>query len=142
MGFAARWQKKRGAFGGNSSDKPSTTKTSSCPNKPSTTKSSLNSDSLNVGSALTADDVHKALDESERRVLHEHSLRVRGGGDVGGHRRVASPKSSTRAFQMDPKEGDYVRFKHKRVEITGTVIKRSGTHIRVQPKDGGATLWK
>jgi hypothetical protein len=43
---------------------------------------------------------------------------------------------------MDPKEGDYVRFKHKRVEITGTVIKRSGTHVRVQPKDGGATLWK
>ena len=43
---------------------------------------------------------------------------------------------------MDPKEGDYVRFKHKRVEITGTVIKRSGTHVRVQPKDGGAALWK
>jgi len=43
---------------------------------------------------------------------------------------------------MDPKEGDYVRFKHKRVETTGTVIKRSGTHVRVQPKDGGATLWK
>jgi Ran GTPase-activating protein (RanGAP) involved in mRNA processing and transport len=43
---------------------------------------------------------------------------------------------------MDPKEGDYVRIKHKSVEITGTVIKRSGTHIRVQPKDGGATLWK
>ena len=43
---------------------------------------------------------------------------------------------------MDPKEGDYVRFKHKRVEITGTVIKRSGPHVRVQPKDGGATLWK
>jgi hypothetical protein len=43
---------------------------------------------------------------------------------------------------MDPKEGDYVRFKHKRVEITGTVITRSGTHVRVQPKDGGATLWK
>eukprot|EP00900_Chrysochromulina_parva_P008174 jgi/Chrpa1/17358/Chrysochromulina_OHIO_Genome00018627-RA len=43
---------------------------------------------------------------------------------------------------MDPKEGDNVRFKHKRVEITGTVIKRSGTHVRVQPKDGGATLWK
>ena len=43
---------------------------------------------------------------------------------------------------MDTKEGDYVRFKHKRVEITGTVIKRSGTRIRVQPKDGGATLWK
>eukprot|EP00900_Chrysochromulina_parva_P006734 jgi/Chrpa1/16061/Chrysochromulina_OHIO_Genome00014945-RA len=43
---------------------------------------------------------------------------------------------------MDPKEGDYVRFKHKRVETTGTVIKRSGTRIRVQPKDGGATLWK
>jgi hypothetical protein len=43
---------------------------------------------------------------------------------------------------MDPKVGDYVRFKHKRVEITGTVIKRSGTRIRVQPKDGGATLWK
>jgi hypothetical protein len=42
---------------------------------------------------------------------------------------------------MDPKEGDYVRFKHMRVETTGTVIKRSGTHIRVQPKDGGATLW-
>ena len=41
---------------------------------------------------------------------------------------------------MDPKEGDYVRFKHKRVETTGTVIKRSGTHVRVQPKDGGATL--
>ena len=35
-----------------------------------------------------------------------------------------------------------MRFKHKRVEITGTVIKRSGTHVRVQPKDGGATLWK
>jgi hypothetical protein len=47
-----------------------------------------------------------------------------------------------RASLMDPKEGDYVRFKHKRVETTGTVIKRSGTHIRVQPKDGGATLWK
>ena len=43
---------------------------------------------------------------------------------------------------MDPKEGDYVRFKHMRVETTGTVIKRSGPHIRVQPKDGGATLWK
>jgi predicted DNA-binding ribbon-helix-helix protein len=43
---------------------------------------------------------------------------------------------------MDPKEGDNVRFKHKSVEITGTVIKRSGTHVRVQPKDGGATLWK
>jgi len=43
---------------------------------------------------------------------------------------------------MDPKEGDYVRFKHKSVEITGTVIKRSGTHVRVQPKDGGAALWK
>ena len=43
---------------------------------------------------------------------------------------------------MDQKEGDYVRFKHKRVETTGTVIKRSGTCIRVQPKDGGATLWK
>jgi hypothetical protein len=43
---------------------------------------------------------------------------------------------------MDPKEGDHVRFKHMRVETTGTVIKRSGTHIRVQPKDGGATLWK
>ncbi|KOO30567.1 hypothetical protein Ctob_009043 [Chrysochromulina tobinii] len=42
---------------------------------------------------------------------------------------------------MDPKEGDYVRFKPKR-ESTGTVIKRSGTRIRVQPKDGGATLWK
>ena len=35
-----------------------------------------------------------------------------------------------------------MRFKHKRVETTGTVIKRSGTHVRVQPKDGGATLWK
>ncbi len=35
-----------------------------------------------------------------------------------------------------------MRFKHKSVEITGTVIKRSGTHVRVQPKDGGATLWK
>ena len=43
---------------------------------------------------------------------------------------------------MDPKEGDSVRFKHMRVETTGTVIERSGTHIRVQPKDGGATLWK
>ena len=43
---------------------------------------------------------------------------------------------------MDPKEGDDVRFKHQRVETTGTVIKRSGMHIRVQPKDGGATLWK
>jgi hypothetical protein len=43
---------------------------------------------------------------------------------------------------MDPKEGDYVRFKHKRVEITGIVIKRSGIRIRVQPGDGGATLWK
>jgi hypothetical protein len=43
---------------------------------------------------------------------------------------------------MDLKEGDNVRFKHKRVETTGTVIKRSGTRIRVQPKDGGATLWK
>jgi len=43
---------------------------------------------------------------------------------------------------MDLKEGDYVRFKHKRVETTGTVIKRSDTGIRVQPKDGGATLWK
>eukprot|EP00900_Chrysochromulina_parva_P000108 jgi/Chrpa1/10098/Chrysochromulina_OHIO_Genome00017419-RA len=43
---------------------------------------------------------------------------------------------------MDPKVGDYVRFKHKRVEITGIVIKRSGTRIRVQPEDGGATLWK
>jgi hypothetical protein len=43
---------------------------------------------------------------------------------------------------MDLKEGDFVRFKHKRVETTGTVIKRSGTRIRVQPKDGGATLWK
>ena len=38
---------------------------------------------------------------------------------------------------MDPKEGDYVRFKQKRVETTGTVIKRSGAH-----NDGGATLWK
>ena len=46
------------------------------------------------------------------------------------------------ARPMDPKEGDYVRVKHKRVEITGSVIKRSGTHVRVQPKDGGATLWK
>ena len=35
-----------------------------------------------------------------------------------------------------------MRFKHKRVETTGTVIKRSGMRIRVQPKDGGATLWK
>ena len=35
-----------------------------------------------------------------------------------------------------------MRFKHKRVEITGPVIKRSGTRIRVQPEDGGATLWK
>jgi hypothetical protein len=43
---------------------------------------------------------------------------------------------------MDPKEGDHVRFKHKRVETTGTVLKRSGARIRVQPKDGGATLWK
>ena len=43
---------------------------------------------------------------------------------------------------MDPMVGDYVRFKHKRVEITGTVIKRSGAHIRLQPEDGGATLWK
>jgi hypothetical protein len=43
---------------------------------------------------------------------------------------------------MDPKEGDYVRFKHKRVETTGTVFKRSGAHVCVQPKDGGATLWK
>ena len=43
---------------------------------------------------------------------------------------------------MDPKEGDYVRFKHKRVEITGTVIKRSGARIHVQPEDGLATLWK
>ena len=43
---------------------------------------------------------------------------------------------------MDPMVGDYVRFKHKRVEITGTVIKRSGMRIRVQPEDGGATLWK
>ena len=42
---------------------------------------------------------------------------------------------------MDPKEGDYVRFKHKIGEITGTVIKRSGARIRVQPEDGGATLW-
>ena len=43
---------------------------------------------------------------------------------------------------MDPMAGDYVRFKHKSVEITGTVIKRSGTRIRVLPEDGGATLWK
>ena len=43
---------------------------------------------------------------------------------------------------MDPMAGDYVRFKHKSVEITGTVIKRSGTRIRVQPEDGGATVWK
>jgi hypothetical protein len=43
---------------------------------------------------------------------------------------------------MDLKEGDNVRFKHERVETTGTVIKRSGTRIPVQPKDGGATLWK
>ena len=46
---------------------------------------------------------------------------------------------------MDPKEGDCVRFKHihvKRVETTGTIIKRSGTRVRVQPKEGGATLWK
>ena len=35
-----------------------------------------------------------------------------------------------------------MRFKHKRVETTGTVIKRSGAHIHVQPNDGGATLWK
>ena len=35
-----------------------------------------------------------------------------------------------------------MRFKHMRVETTGTVIKRSGTHVRVQPKDGGVTLWK
>eukprot|EP00900_Chrysochromulina_parva_P008028 jgi/Chrpa1/17226/Chrysochromulina_OHIO_Genome00024024-RA len=67
---------------------------------------------------------------------------VRGGGDVGGHRMVASPKRSTQESAMDPNEGDYVRFKHKRVETTGTVLKRSGKHIRVQPKDGGATLWK
>ena len=46
------------------------------------------------------------------------------------------------ARPMDPKVGDYVRFKHKRVEISGTVIKHSGTRIRVQPEDGGATLWK
>ena len=52
----------------------------------------------------------------------------------GSH--VSSPPA------MDLKEGDYVRFKHERVETTGTVIKRSGTCIRVQPKDGGATLWK
>ena len=52
------------------------------------------------------------------------------------------PKHQPAARPMDPKEGDYVRFKHKRVETTGTVIKRSGTHVRVQPKDGGATLWK
>ena len=52
-----------------------------------------------------------------------------------------SPKGSS-PTAMDPKEGDYVRFKHKRVETTGAVIKRSGTRIRVQPKDGGATLWK
>ena len=43
---------------------------------------------------------------------------------------------------MEPKEGDNVRFKHKRVETTGTVLKRSGAHVCVQPKDGGATLWK
>ena len=53
-----------------------------------------------------------------------------------------SPRRSPRASLMDPKEGDYVRFKHIGVETTGTVIKRSGPHIRVQPKDGGATLWK
>jgi hypothetical protein len=40
------------------------------------------------------------------------------------------------------KEGDYVRFKHARVETTGTVIEHSGTRIPVQPEDGGATLWK
>ena len=62
---------------------------------------------------------------------------VRGGGDVGGHQMVATPQRSTLASQMDPKEGDYVRFKQKRVETTGTVIKRSGAH-----NDGGATLWK
>ena len=60
------------------------------------------------------------------------------GGDVGG----TPPERSTRASLMDPKEGDYVRFKHMRVETTGTVIKRFGAHVRVQPKDGGATLWK
>ena len=159
-----------------------------------------------VASALAAADGHKALDESESRMLHELALqveddlaalrelvavatgavmsaqldaassletyaidtatpagralamlgdassangarftrllRVRGGGDVGGHRMVASPKRSTQESAMDPNEGDYVRFKHKRVETTGTVLKRSGKHIRVQPKDGGATLWK
>ena len=55
---------------------------------------------------------------------------------------LSSQNHQPAARPMDPKEGDYVRFKHKRVEITGTVIKRSGTHVRVQPKDGGATLWK
>ena len=54
--------------------------------------------------------------------------------ELSTHKRTCRP--------MDPKEGDYVRFKHERVETTGTVIKRSGMYIRVQPKDGGATLWK
>jgi Ran GTPase-activating protein (RanGAP) involved in mRNA processing and transport len=53
------------------------------------------------------------------------------------------PKSHQPATRpMGPKEGDYVRFKHTRVETTGIVIKRSETRIRVQPKDGGLTLWK
>jgi hypothetical protein len=54
--------------------------------------------------------------------------------ELSSHKRTCRP--------MDPKEGDYVRFKHKRVETTGTVMMRSGMRIRVQPKDGGATLWK
>ena len=59
----------------------------------------------------------------------------------GEHEPVPKSHQPT-ARPMDPKEGDYVRFKHKRVETSGIVIKRSGTRIRVQPKDGGLTLWK
>ena len=56
--------------------------------------------------------------------------------------RTSKHTLSRRALKMDPMVGDYVRFKHKRVEITGTVIKRSGARIHVQPEDGLATLWK
>ena len=59
-----------------------------------------------------------------------------------GNRARGTAHTSSPCRPMDPKEGDYVRFMHQRVETTGTVIKRSGMHIRVQPKDGGATLWK
>ena len=60
----------------------------------------------------------------------------------GDHSKFDSTQITNAALPMDPKVGDYVRFKHKRVEITGTVIKRSGARIHVQPEDGLATLWK